>query len=85
MQLANPIQPSLPELIRFRNLLAFNCVLLFVLTLTSIKQIVQLNHQLKTLLFQGDKINIIGTVLDKATNTPTPFASVSVMGREHHG
>ncbi|MFD3002605.1 carboxypeptidase-like regulatory domain-containing protein [Pontibacter toksunensis] len=50
---------------------------------TSIKQIVQLNHQLSTLLFQDDGIRIKATVLDKATNAPIPFASVSVVGREY--
>lgn len=84
MQLTKPIHPSLSELFRFKNLLAINYLLLFMLTPTSIKQIMQLNHQLKTLLFQDDEISIKGTVLDKATNTPIPFASVSVVGREHH-
>ncbi|WP_162055777.1 carboxypeptidase-like regulatory domain-containing protein [Pontibacter pamirensis] len=49
-----------------------------------IKPILQLNHQLKDALFQDDKISITGTVLDKATDTPIPFASVSVVGREQH-
>lgn len=51
---------------------------------TSIKQIMQSNHQLKILLFQDDGIRINATVLDKATNAPIPFASVSVVGREYH-
>ncbi|WP_181885066.1 carboxypeptidase-like regulatory domain-containing protein [Pontibacter diazotrophicus] len=49
-----------------------------------IKPILQLNHELNAGLFQDDKISIKGTILDKATNTPIPFASVSVVGREHH-
>ncbi|MFD3004037.1 carboxypeptidase-like regulatory domain-containing protein [Pontibacter toksunensis] len=84
MQLTKRIYPSLPELIEIRNLLAFNCLMLFVLTPTCIKQVMLLNHPLKTILFQDDEISIKGTVLDKATNTPIPFASVSVVGKEHH-